>query len=1141
MNTTLFDSPAPFALRWRALFVRTRTNREWTRINANKNRNCGFFIGRLFAVALAFALTLATGGLYASDFQKISDDATPEVAIETTIGPDASLKIRLQVEPLYKDFPAPLVRLAIAAHQVVLLDSRNNASITRPTADAGTGAGADAEAGADNNGRWVYEFVIPTGSRDGASKDLRFRRALAVEWTDQKGNAVVCQNFFVPSSRPVFSGLGTDAGEWEQFSMADHLVARRVNENRIKLPFVQPVDGKASIVIEDADGRRVRNLLSGKTMAAGTHEVEWDGLDENGHMASPGNYTWRAISHPGIKPELLMWFYNPGTTPWDNSRTSSWLADHSNPSAAASNGDRIVLGAPIAESGNNIILLDLDGRKLAHGNMSWSVGRGVLQLAISKDRFFALSEGSLTYGHTAQDKDGKSYVRGELVLLAWDFSGNRKNYDGQHGSRLIRAYRKPAEEVTGYYKAFHIGNLRGALWLDGRLYVSLYNENCILLLDPERGTEVGKIEVSGPGPIATDGQSIYGVGKDNRVFRIDNPGNGAAASVEWLFDSALSKPLPVVDEYGAPWVVATGAALTAHGELLIADNGVDQNIKVYRLPEGKLVREIGTRGGRAARGPWDGNAIRMPSGIAVDGRDRLWLTENEPTPKRVSVWDMSTGKLDHEYFGPTAYGAPGAGFDPEDASRWLGAGMVWKVDFGKKNAVLESVLHHQVRPGQMTGPGPGHSGDIPDGLDVQIIHRDGRTFFITKGRYLRIFELLRNGGARLWALLGTLESFQSTPPRWAVPEVFTRHPDLKDELASFTETTGSFGDLRNSTAPSPKGREYIILWIDRNGDEVGQVEEMQVSRSDTKVAVPYWTLLNQSLDLEMPIQKNTTWMRATLRLQGFLPSGAPDWDLQKAYDEAIPLKNYTPTNLQGSLADNASGRLIFNASPFGAVDADGSLRWTMRNDWAGLHASHLAPLPEEGVVQGPLAFLGLAPFDKEGGITVLNGNHGRFFALTTDGIYLDEFFEDVRVSLRNSPLRIGGEPFGGHFGYDRKQNRYLLQAAHGAFKIYELHGMDRLLCSQGTLLVTPDQMVAAQKLQEARTLKENTPKEIQVRNELSAAIDLGKSPDNWPVKWLAEWGGGGTSGGIGLAPAQKSCARKKTSSSPSTSGTPAPG
>ena len=1039
-----------------------------------------------FLLRPVLALALAVSALRAADFVTISDGATPKVAIDFTPA-ETALVVRLRVEPLRAGFPAPAVRLGIAARQAAWFDSKH-ARVTAPSAASG--------------GKWLYEFTVPVSAPGVDIADLRFRRAVMVEWGDTTGAPVARQNFFVPSSWPAFRDPGDNFENWAAFSMADHLAARRLREGGIRFPFTQPIDGKASIVIEDADGRRVRNLVSGHPFDAGGHEIEWDGLDENGRLAAPGDYTWRAISHPGVKPEMLMWFYNPGATPWITSPASSWLSDHSNPQAAASNGTHVVLGAPVAESGHNIVLVDLDGKKQAHADMSWFVGRGALQLAIGPDRFFAFSEGSPNYGHTVKGDDGKDYVRGELVLLAWDFSGARKPYDGRQGERAVRAYRKPAAEVTSHHKAFHIGNLRGALWLDKRLYVSLHNENRILILDPDTGKEVGMIEVAAPGPIATDGRAIYGLGEGGRVFRVERPADGAA--VEWLFACKLSEPLPLKGEHGEPWDVAAGLAVNQRGELLVADNGVDQNVKVYRLSDGRLRRELGKRGGREARGPWQADAMRMPFGLAVDGRDRLWLAENEPTPRRISVWDTESGRVTREFLGPTSYGAPGAGFDPEDASRWLGGGMVWDVDVAKKSATLKSVLHHQVRPGQMTGPTPGHGGDVPDGLDVQIFHRDGRTFFLTKGRYLRVFELMKDGGARLWAVLGSLESFQATSPRWAVPEVFTRHPALQEELAEFTEATGAYGDLRNASRPSRNAKEYTVLWIDRNGDEIAQVDEIQVSAPGRKVVVPYWSALNQSLDLTLPVQNKTDWFRTTMRMRGFLPSGAPDWSLEQAYADAIPLKNYSPATIQGTLADG-NGRLLFNAMPFGAVDADGSLRWSMRNDWPGVHASHRAPLPEEGVMQGPLAFLGLAPFDAEGGITVLNGNHGRFYALTTDGIYLDEFFEDVRVALQYNPMRIGGEPFGGFFGRDPKTGRYLLQSGHRAFMIYEMHGLDRLVRSRGSFTLTADQVTVAQRLVEARSVRQVAPKEMIVRRA-PTAIDLDTPPENWPGEWTAEWG-----------------------------------
>ena len=1030
--------------------------------------------------ALAAGLLAVTLGLRAaSSFEVVSQAGSmPEVAYAVDAG-TGSITIRFKVAEFKPGFPRPAVRLGVSGSRAVVLDDKN-AQVTPAS------------------GGWAYTFSLPSASLGADSGKVSFRWAFLVDWVSPEGQSVQRQNFFVPSNWPAYRDIGADAAAWNVFSMADYLVTQSRHSQRIMLTLEQPMTGKASVVIEDSTGHRVRNLVTGQVFTAGSHEIPWDGLDEDGILVPPGDYHWRAISHPGIKPELLMYFYAPGKAPW---ASHSWLADHTNPTSAAAFGDKVVLGAPVAESGNNIVLTDLDGNKLAAANLSSFIGLGRLYLALGPDRIYALDEGSPGYDSVRKDADGKEYIYGDLTLVAWDHTGVQQRYEGKSGEHVVISYRKPLSEGSGWRKdrlRLTLSNLRGAVYLDGLLYLSLYDENRLLVLNPKDGHEVGSIVVPAPGPIATDGRVIYGY-SDTGIFRVGKPAPGAA--VENLFPVKLSDPLGAKRGNGASWSVATSMAVNAKGELFLADNGVDQNIKVYST-SGRLLREIGTRGGRAPSGPWNADAIRRPSGIAIDARNRLWLAENEEAPKRVSVWDTGSGHAIKEIFGPTPYGGTGAGFDPLDATKWFAAGSAWDIDYAAKTATIKSVLHHQTKANELAG--------VVDGNNIQTVHQDGRTFLFVKSRYLQVFELLPDGGTRLWAVLSALSGFEASSPRWSVPAVLTEIPSLKDELAAFTQSIGAFDDLRNNEASSKFSNNYTILWIDRNGDEVAQADEVQVAGAPgqntggPKLMIAPWSLVNPSLDLQLPVQNGKVFSRTTLRLHGYLPSGAPDWRLDEALAEAKPIKDFTISGLGATMADR-QGRLLLNATPMTGIDPDGTVRWRLRNDWSNVHGSHNAPLPELGVMQGTLGFLGDAPFDKDGDITVLNGNHGRFFALTTDGIYLDEMFNDVRVALERNEMLIGGEAFGGYFNRDAKTGRYLLQAGHGAYRIYELKGMDRLVRSGGDLDITAEQLTAAQKTNEARVASQRVRREAVLRT-VRADVKLSENPSDWPGSWAAEWG-----------------------------------
>lgn len=142
--------------------------------------------------------------------------------------------------------------------------------------------------------------------------------------------------------------------------------------------YKMPHDGLATMVIDDANGRRVRNLFARHHRTAGPHEQEWDGKDLDGKYVLPGTYTWRLITSKQIELHYQFTVYpnvkdNPG---WQVGHHGSggWLADHTPPAAVCTHGDRVWLGAPCAESGVSFIECDLNGRKLTgwHSFAAWT-------------------------------------------------------------------------------------------------------------------------------------------------------------------------------------------------------------------------------------------------------------------------------------------------------------------------------------------------------------------------------------------------------------------------------------------------------------------------------------------------------------------------------------------------------------------------------------------------------------------------------------------------------------------------------------------------------------------------------------------------------------------------------------------------
>ena len=132
----------------------------------------------------------------------------------------------------------------------------------------------------------------------------------------------------------------------------------------VALAYVLPADGFVTLDIEDASGRRVRNLVGMAPRGKGRQTDACDGLDEAGNLAAPGSYRWRGLFHQGIDPVYETSYGTAGIPPWDTAdNTGAWLSDHNTPTAVACEKDMIVLAAGGAEAGGALIGTDYNGRK----------------------------------------------------------------------------------------------------------------------------------------------------------------------------------------------------------------------------------------------------------------------------------------------------------------------------------------------------------------------------------------------------------------------------------------------------------------------------------------------------------------------------------------------------------------------------------------------------------------------------------------------------------------------------------------------------------------------------------------------------------------------------------------------------------
>ena len=178
----------------------------------------------------------------------------------------------------------------------------------------------------------------------------------------------------------------------------------------IPVRFTLAEPGFVTLVIEDAGGMRVRNLVSETPFPKGENVVWWDGLDDLGRdtdaakhavyhipgkLVAAGAYRVRGLVRPEVNLRYEMTAYHPGNPPWlTKDRSSGWLANHTPPSAVLfvppgaapereghpAPGGQILVGSFVSEGGSGLAWLDTDGHKLHGQEWVGGVWTGATQL-----------------------------------------------------------------------------------------------------------------------------------------------------------------------------------------------------------------------------------------------------------------------------------------------------------------------------------------------------------------------------------------------------------------------------------------------------------------------------------------------------------------------------------------------------------------------------------------------------------------------------------------------------------------------------------------------------------------------------------------------------------------------------------------
>ncbi|MGI6494886.1 MAG: FlgD immunoglobulin-like domain containing protein [Kiritimatiellia bacterium] len=715
------------------------------------------------------------------------------------------------------------------------------------------------------------------------------------------------------------------------------------------LPIAQAVDfeytleedASVTIVIEDEEGCRVRNLVSEAQRTKGLVTETWDGRNDIGQSVEPGVYRWRGIRHGGIKSHYIGNFCSPhseGATPWkhldaegirtqEGGNGGGWLSDHAAPSIALAVGDEILLGCNLAEEGDSIIRVTPEGRKI--WGARWQAL--VCPAAIAFD-----------------PRDGALYVAGEggwigkdrlVVVRRLLKNGKVTNYPVPKDVRERLEKQNPAfadQQLIRLARTEYSG-LVGMSVIGDFLALALTDKNRIALFDTRTALHVRDIPL--PEPVALCGDHAIS-GKN--IVRIDPDNDAVIALCEC---EELLEP--------------RGLAIDGEGHFHVSDAAPGEMcVKVFN-GEGRLVRTIGKKGGRR-EGRYDPKAMDRPAGLAIDAKGQLWVTEDSPYPRRVSVWTPE-GRLVREFVGGARYGGGGS----ISGGKGYYGGMRFKLHKAPRQGELEAILF---RPEEH----PGFPFDVGKNFLGPDLHQ----------------TVLFNGRRYLMADDGWVRSL-------------TIVAEEVGDRAVLRAAWGEASELRNEQ----RAANGVFLWSDANGDGQYQPEELSVHGEYHFKA--QWALRSApGLDAFFYHRDGDGRLRIVrIRAHADRKSKVPRWDFSTPVvypigrtpnDEIIGASPLGHTddiivNLRGSTGGRSmTNNVLLCASPGGRI------RWTYPNPYPTNGTT--SPVPKRGEIRHTLNAEGFAEAEGFGMVWLLNGNFGTRYLFSEDGLFITELFRDQRVA-----------------------------------------------------------------------------------------------------------------------------------------------
>jgi hypothetical protein len=906
-----------------------------------------------------------------------------------------------------------------------------------------------------------------------------------------------------------------------------------------------PAAGGVTLVIEDEQGRRVRNLISDYPREAGVNMDYWDGRDDEGRVAAPGTYRVRGLCHRGLDVTYEFAFGTPGNPPWPSADgRGGWLSNHTNHMAVLADEDRLYVAAPETEGPYPLIALDYDGNRVWGGLSRWYAGF----MARAGDYLYVVNDRHALPARQPEDLDQDAEI--ELIRIDPE-TGREAVFPDGKSKHTIATWNIQEQGTAKKWEGWTIENQahdadwiginpQGIAALNGALYVSLHYQDKLLKIDAESGTVTGDIRLERPAGLTSDGDRMLAI-SETHVVEV-NPGTGDTVP---LITDGLAAPI--------------GLAVDAPGNVYVSDWADQMCVKVFSKA-GEYLRTIGLPGGRPWVGAYDRRGMLLPMGITADARGRLWVAESDFSPRRVSCWDAATGELVLERLGRGRYGGMGYYVLPDEPTRGVVMNNLVELDWeGGQWRVLSTLWR-------------GTHADEPLGFDPytrfgRVIDYQGRRLLVHSSRRPQsgpvILSELKEGRAVPLAAAGFCgQALMHVPQQhrggFEPNPIFADHlwTDARMHQAALQIIPWFFAGPRagDRNAPSAHYQRMDIwrksgiaggypkthgapnanfLWSDQNANgrmDADEVRYFATPGLPGPLPAPWhaesWSggVVADDLSFRLTAVQDGKAYHFRLPVSRWTANGVPVYDPDRA--ERIAASTYMGEaawlSSEGHLLTlgniPATGRPDRQRDPLVMFRPDGTVAWTFPSPWTGVHGSHTAPKEKRGQLVGPLGVCGQARFEQAGEILAFHTNVGTADFLTSDGLYVGRIFRDGRSAADPWPARPrrggslnqmtnGGEWFGGQF-FQRPDtgNCYVVCSRHAGV-VAKVTGLDtvRRLPQQEVEFTQAQYNEAVAQLPDADEQKRKRVMQVQRLAASPAQLPPPRDSFTWDANRSATW------------------------------------